>query len=200
MNPLDEQDHYELREIPRSATPDEIERAYRLACSTYSSDSMAGLAVFGDGDVEIIRARLEAAYEVLRNDGARAAYDAELEKEIGAAEALVSAGDEAEPPPSTLEDLDDQGGDFDGPRLRRLRMHRGVEIDDIANTTKINPSYLAFIEEERFDELPSAVYVRGFVMGYASSVGLDPRRVADSYMGRYEESRNNPRRRLFGRS
>jgi flagellar biosynthesis protein FlhG len=200
MKPLDEQNYYELLEISRNASRDEVERAYRLACSTYSSDSMAGLAVFGDGDVEVIRARLDAAYEVLRNDDARAAFDADLEKESGAVESLVPANEELAHSSSTLEDLDDQGGEFDGPRLRRLRMHRGVELDDIANTTKVNPTYLQFIEEERFADLPAAVYVRGFVMGYASSVGLDPRQVADSYMGRYEESHNNPRRRLFGRS
>ena len=199
MKPLTEQDHYELLEISRNASPDEIERAYRLACSTYSSDSMAGLSVFGDGDVEVIRQRLDLAYEVLRDAHARAAYDADLEKEVSAFASVLPASEEMAPP-STLEDLDDQGGEFDGPRLRRLRMHRGVEIDDIANVTKVNPTYLEFIEEERFSELPAAVYVRGFVMGYASSVGLDPRRVADSYMGRYEESQNNPRRRLFGRS
>ena len=37
-------------------------------------------------------------------------------------------------------------------------------------------------------------------MGYASTVGLDPRQVAESYMDRYDEGRNNPRRRLFGRT
>jgi flagellar biosynthesis protein FlhG len=200
MKPLDEQNHYELLEISRSASKDEVERAYRLAYSTYSSDSMAGLAVFGDGDVDAIRTRLDVAYEILRNDAARAAYDADLEKESSAVESRVPAGEELARSPSTLEDLDDQEGEFDGPRLRRLRMHRGVELDEIASTTKVNPTYLHFIEEERFAELPAAVYVRGFVMGYASSVGLDPRRVAESYMGRYEESRNNPRRRLFGRS
>ena len=199
MKPLTEQDYYELLEISRSASGDEIERAYRLACSTYSTESMAGIAVFGDGDVEVIRARLDVAYEVLLDPEARAAYDAELEKE-SLPQHLVAASDEVAHATSTLEDLDDQGGEFDGPRLRRLRMHRGIEIDDIANTTKVNPTYLRFIEEERFAELPAAVYVRGFVMGYASSVGLDPRLVAESYMARYEDGQNNPRRRLFGRS
>ena len=46
----------------------------------------------------------------------------------------------------------------------------------------------------------AAVYVRGFVMGYADAVGLDPRLVAESYMARYSERDHGPRRRLFGRS
>ena len=78
-------------------------------------------------------------------------------------------------------------------------MHRGIELERVAEVTKVNPTYLRFIEEERFDDLPAAVYVRGFVLGYAGCVGLDPRRVAKSYMSRYEESRNSSKRRLFGR-
>ena len=63
----------------------------------------------------------------------------------------------------------------------------------------MNPTYLGFIEEERFDGLPAAVYVRGFVTGYASCLGLDAKRVASSYLQRYEESKGGAKRRLFSR-
>ena len=69
-----------------------------------------------------------------------------------------------------------------------------MELDEIASVTKVNPTYLAFIEEERFDDLPANVYVRGFVTSYARAIGLDPQRVAKSYMARLEESRSAPRR------
>ena len=52
---------------------------------------------------------------------------------------------------------------------------------------------LRFIEEERFADLPARVYVRGFVGAYASCVGLDPRRVVESYMPRFD--RESPKRR-----
>ena len=199
MKPLDEQDHYELLEIGRNASPEQVDRAYRVACSTYTEESMAGMSVFEVGDVDVIRARLEEAHAVLMDETARAAYDAELEKDGIFTEQVVTPA-APESVPATLEDLDEGGGDFDGARLRRMRLHRGVEIEDIASTTKINPTYLHFLEEERFEELPAAVYVRGFVMGYANAVGLDPRLVAESYMARYAERRGNPRRRLFGRN
>ena len=98
-----------------------------------------------------------------------------------------------------LEDLDTDAGEFGGAQLRRLRMNRGIELEDVAEVTKVNPTYLRFIEEERFDDLPAAVYVRGFVLGYADCIGLDGAEVARLYMSRYEESRQQSKRRLFGR-
>jgi cytoskeletal protein RodZ len=72
-----------------------------------------------------------------------------------------------------------------------------MEIEDIAGVTKINPSYLRFIEEERFPDLPDPVYVRGFVAAYASCVGLDSKQVASSYMKRLNEHRGERRKVRF---
>jgi flagellar biosynthesis protein FlhG len=196
------QDHYELLEIPRSASAEQIDRAYRLACSIYVDDALAGHSVFEEGDVDAIRARLDVAYKTLSDAGARQAYDESLAPSTDALPAPVETRVAEAPAPApleTLEDLDESEGEFDGARLRRLRLHRGREIEEMASETKINPAYLHCIEEDRFDDLPAAVYVRGFVMAYATCIGLDPVRVAESYLRAYQESRNNPRRRLFGR-
>jgi flagellar biosynthesis protein FlhG len=94
----------------------------------------------------------------------------------------------------------DEGADWTGPRLRRARLLRGLEIDDVAAATKVNPTYLRFLEEERFDDLPAVVYVRGFVAAYARLLGIDPTRVAPSYVARCEEHRSTrPRGRFLGR-
>ena len=54
--------------------------------------------------------------------------------------------------------------------------------------------------EERFEELPAPVYVRGFVTAYAQALGLDGRRVAQGYMAHLEAARSQTRRgRLLGR-
>jgi cytoskeletal protein RodZ len=55
----------------------------------------------------------------------------------------------------------------------------------VAVSLKNNPTYLRFIEEDRFSELPAPVYVRGFVRAYADCVGLDATKVATSYMAKY---------------
>jgi flagellar biosynthesis protein FlhG len=208
---LAEQDHYEALEVRRSASLEEIERAYRMAQATYVDDSLAGYSVFEEGDVETIRERIEIAYRTLSDAAAREAYDARLERRSAVEPAPAEPEEPPEPdsdaasgaatlePLDAFDDLDADCGDFDGPRLRRVRLRQGVELDDIASVTKVNPTYLSFIEEERFDDLPAAVYVRGFVIGYASCVGLDAKRVASSYMNRYEESRGSRKRSIFSR-
>lgn len=199
MKPLEEQDHYELLEIARQASAEEIERAYHIARSLYADEAMAGLSVFETGEADAISDRVEVAYETLMDAQARQAYDASLE---GAApEPALGAAVEMGPPElaETFEDLDESQGEFGGARLRALRVQRGIELEEVAEVTKVNPTHLRFIEEECFDDLPAAVYVRGFVLGYAGCIGLDARQVAKSYMNRYEESRIRNKRRLFGR-
>jgi flagellar biosynthesis protein FlhG len=94
--------------------------------------------------------------------------------------------------PRELEAFDeeqDPEAAWDGARLRRSRLVRGVELEAMAAATKITPTYLRFLEEDRFDDLPAAVYVRGFVAAYARHLGLDAARAAHSYGSRFEEHR-----------
>jgi curved DNA-binding protein CbpA len=204
MKPLSEQDHYETLEVGPDAGPDEIERAYRLARATYADDSLAGYSIFGQGDAAAIRERIETAYRVLSDSEARRAYDGFLASEPReSAPAVLETpleSSEAQIPLDAFEDMEDDSGDFDGPRLRRARLRRGIELDDVARITKINPTYLAFLEEGRFGELPARVYVRGFVAAYASCIGLDPTRVAGSYMKGYEAARPEHRRLRFSKA
>jgi len=93
--------------------------------------------------------------------------------------------------------IDDGTGEFDGERLRHFRIRGGMEIEDIARVTKISPTYLRFIEEERFADLPDSVYVRGFVTAYASCVGLEGKDVAASYMKRFDKDHGERRKGRF---
>ena len=193
MKPLSEQDHYETLEVGSEAGLDEIERAYRLARATYADDSLAGYSVFGQGDAAAIRERIETAYRVLSDPEARRAYDAflagESQREAAPPIEEVDGAPEVQIPLDAFEDLEDDSVEFDGARLRRARLRRGIELDEVSRITKINTVYLGFLEEGRFAELPARVYVRGFVAAYASCIGLDPIRVASSYMKGYEAAR-----------
>jgi len=199
VKPLFEQDHYEVLEIPRDAAPEGIERAYRLILSTYGEDSLAGYSVVRGADASAIRERVETAYRVLSDGDARRSYDDSL-AESGNAEAAEPLGDEELPEPvaapaEPFEDLE-EGGDYDGARLRRARLRRGLDLEEIAAKTKVNPSYLSYLEEERFGDLPPRVYVRGFVMAYATCLGFESAAVAASYMRRYDAERPRQRRRF----
>ena len=85
--------------------------------------------------------------------------------------------------------MDEEHGDpnYDGARLRRERLRRELDLEQIAVVTKVTPSYLSFIEEDQYEALPAPVYVRGFVAAYARCLGLDAEAVAKSYMERYDQ-------------
>jgi DnaJ-class molecular chaperone len=99
-----------------------------------------------------------------------------------------------------VEDYDaeeDSSGEFDGPRLRRTRLFRGYEIEQIADVTKVSSLHLRNIEDENFVDLPADVYVRGFVTAYAKTIGLDPHLVVPGYMARLQESRQKSQKSRF---
>jgi len=216
MKALDELDHYEVLEIPRSAQRDDVERAYRMAYAAYGADSLALYSVFDERDAELMRERIDLAYRVLREEDSRRDYDAELlvrgDEARGfeepapmpidptrAVEEAVSATAEALEPSPVLEDLEaqaeEEGEELGGASLRRARLRRGVDLSHVADVTKISSSYLRFLEEESFDDLPAPVYVRGFVCAYARTLGLDGERAASAYMARLEQATQGGRRR-----
>ena len=82
MRALEEQDHYEILEIPRGASPGAVERAYRLARTTFADDSLALYSVVDPRDAESIRQRVEEAYRVLSDPAARHEYDADRSRRI----------------------------------------------------------------------------------------------------------------------
>jgi flagellar biosynthesis protein FlhG len=81
------------------------------------------------------------------------------------------------------------GTDITGNLLRRLRESRGVDLNTIAQKTKIHIAHLRAIEEERFDKLPAVVYVRGFLVEYARFLRIDVKPLLDTYLARYREVR-----------
>jgi flagellar biosynthesis protein FlhG len=193
VKPLAELDHYEVLEIEHDAAPQEIERAFRLARESWSSDSLAAYSVFDDDELGLLRERVEAAYQVLADPDARRAYDAQLGAHFEPGIELPLDPGGGEPPPAELqpplagfEDFDEHDVSCDGALLRRSRLQRGLDLDEVSRVTRIKPAYLRALEEERFRDLPAAVYVRGFVTAYARCVGLDPQNVVAAYMARLQ--------------
>ncbi len=225
MKPLDDQDHYEILEVSPGAAFEDIERAYRLTRAAYTDGSMALYSIFNRDDAAVIRSRIDEAYRVLTDPQDRARYDEEAgiaERHADAAPPVAAPAtrpidafplevdrEESESRtlpaelPSAIEviddpdaDIDEEMSDFDGAALRRARLRRGVELDQISDVTKVSVKFLRCIEEESFDRLPASVYVRGFVTAYARAIGLDARRVSASYMERVDAVREPPQRRL----
>lgn len=223
MRGFDELDHYEALEVSRDATDEDIERAYRMLIATYGSDSLATYSMFGEAESAEMLDRIEAAYRVLSDAELRRSYDALQDgdappldagsddepvvlaplAEAALAKPLVETRARETAAFDSIADAEEESDDesvWNGARLRRARLARGVEIDDVATATKITPAYIRFLEEDRFDDLPAVVYVRGFIASYARYLGLDAQGVARSYATRYEDYRRaKPKGRLLGR-
>ena len=74
-----------------------------------------------------------------------------------------------------------------GQELRTLRQQRGVQLETISERTKISIMYLRFIEQDRYDDLPAPIYLKGFVDQYAQLLQL-PRELVDRYMVHYQQN------------
>jgi len=88
-----------------------------------------------------------------------------------------------------------------GAWLRQQREVRQVDIDEVAQATKVGRRYLDAFEEGRFELLPAPVFAKGFLREYARYVGLDADEVVNSYLTalRATEEDREPRGRRPGR-
>jgi len=68
-----------------------------------------------------------------------------------------------------------------GESLRREREMRGVSLEEISGTTKINIRFLQALEAEDFAKLPGGIFTRSFLRAYAGYLGLDGERVLAEY-------------------
>ncbi len=84
-----------------------------------------------------------------------------------------------------------------GNSLLEARSRRGVDFVQAELATKIRAKYLRALEEERFEQLPSQTYVKGFLRTYADYLGLDGQLYVDEYNSRFvagDEMDFRPRR------
>ena len=74
-----------------------------------------------------------------------------------------------------------------GSYIKHERELRGVPLEEISRITKIHIRYLQALEDNRFDDLPSEVFIKGYIRSYANIIGSD----ADEMLNSYEESIGN---------
>jgi flagellar biosynthesis protein FlhG len=177
---------YDTLGVTPQASREQIEKAHRFCLEMYKEGALATYSLLEPGDAEAARRRIHLAFETLVDPERRRAYDLSIgltpAEPAAVHEALVdrpSSGAAASAGPPTL-----PSGPLLGADLRRLRESRGVTLREIAVGSKIGLRFLEYIEEDRFELLPPAVYLRGFLHEYARALGVDPRRTADAYLAR----------------
>jgi transcriptional regulator with XRE-family HTH domain len=68
-----------------------------------------------------------------------------------------------------------------GPNLRRLRLQRGVSLDDIARSTNVSVALWEGLERNDLSRWPTGIYARGYVREYADAIGEDAEAVVDEF-------------------
>jgi cytoskeleton protein RodZ len=79
-----------------------------------------------------------------------------------------------------------------GTTLRQAREHRGLDLQDIAEATRIRAKYLAALENEQLAQLPEDVYARAFMRTYADFLGLEGDVYVAELSSRLEASKPPP--------
>lgn len=192
----DEPTLYDVLLTHRGAADDELRRAHRRLREIYKASSLPLTALVKDEDLPQAQAQIDEAHDTLLDPLRRRAYDIST---------FPSTDDQPEPRNAELDAAREAElamlreelavelkaeTEFTGPLLRKVRESIGAELNEISQRTKISEGYLAAIEEERFEELPAFVYLRGFVTELAKFLKLDATQVSRTYLKRYREWRN----------
>lgn len=74
-----------------------------------------------------------------------------------------------------------------GTRLRLQRERQHVELDDIAERTKIKRSLLEGLERDDLAYWPGGIYRRSYVRAYAQAIGLSPDTVVREFLELYPD-------------
>jgi cytoskeletal protein RodZ len=71
-----------------------------------------------------------------------------------------------------------------GERLRAEREGRGISLDQLCATTKVNARHFQALEQGDYKALPGGVFRRGIVRAYLSALGLEEQ----TWMSRFQQS------------
>jgi flagellar biosynthesis protein FlhG len=189
-SPSSDQNYYELLEVHISASRDEIQQAYDLARKTFGDQSLATYSLFAAEERKAMLKRMEEAYRVLIDERSRREYDQSLSKSSSSSGIVPRP---FSPPPKIpsrkeLENLISSSLEegLSGRALERIRTDLGIPLQEIAHKTKVNITYLKFIEEENYKSLPVEVYLRSYLVQYAQVLGFNPQKIVDGYLKRWK--------------
>lgn len=68
-----------------------------------------------------------------------------------------------------------------GDYLRSEREKRGISFDEMAGIIRIRKRFLEALENEQWDDLPSPVFVKGFIRSYTKALEIERHRALELY-------------------
>ncbi len=196
---FDQLNYYEMLDIKPDAVPYEIRHAYNAALQLYQPGSLVSYSFFSDGERKAILSLVEKAYQTLINDQSRKDYDDDLICR-GEIEAREESAPDVKKPVSlfdisrgpavrtvfvssdALKNKISQSqiindilarSELSGEDLKQIRTELGLTIEQIAEETKIRVNHIRSIEEGQAEQMPPAVFLKGFVKSYLKCLGLE---------------------------
>jgi curved DNA-binding protein CbpA len=208
MKTFEGQNHYQILNVPGSATAIEIRRAYQDALEIYREDSIATYSLFSSDQREVLLRAIEEAFDTLIDADKRAVYDRMLiddghvdpatffrkpaEKpgvrsntRIDSEEKRLGQWVRSKSNAPEIKALIDQVLSkelLSGEDLKRLREALSIEIHEIHTITRISQSILHMIEADRYDDLPAEIYLKQFLKSYADILQINPLAVVEGYL------------------
>ncbi len=68
-----------------------------------------------------------------------------------------------------------------GPNLRRIRVQRGLTLEQLSAATKVSVTLWAGLERNDFSKWPAGIYSRSYVRAYAEAIGVDAESIVDDF-------------------
>jgi len=201
MNPFAGYTYYQILELSRSASPEEIAFAYQRMRQIYSPESLATYSLFTPEERAEVLALIEESYQVLFHAQRRLEYDEKLPSEPPpaataevtpqpslpfektAAAAAPAAPGQVSPGMAPAPPAPDPPREITGESLRRFREALGLNLDRMNELTRIRKGILQAIEDEELSLLPAPVYLKGLLQTYARALKFSaPEAVAQQYL------------------
>ena len=198
MNPFAGLTYYEILEVARGATREEITAAFQRMRSIYGPEGLATYSLFTAGERGEILAALEESFRTLTDHERRREYDLVLIEAPRPAEETTGpqpplpfdrvTAPYVEPvapaaPAGPFRPPADPPQEITGESLRRYREAVGLSLDRVWELTRIRKGILQAIESEDRSTLPARVYLKGLLATYARALRLaEPEATAQKYL------------------
>lgn len=85
-----------------------------------------------------------------------------------------------------------------GPNLRRIRIQRGVSLQQIASETNVSEVLWAAMERNDFSRWPNGIFARAYIRDYAKIVGADPDATVDEFCRWFPQGDRRADRQMRG--
>lgn len=183
-------DYYDVLNVSHDAAPRDIVQAYRETKLIYQPESLATYSLYTEDEQESILEQIEEAYSVLGNPERRHEYDRQIQPILASKEqvqpkrkSILSIAPSDEHHVLTHEQANAKlpSAHITGAILKDIRESQGIDMDAIAEQTKISHEYLIAIEAEDVASFPAPIYLKSFLKQYAAAIGVDPELVIEAY-------------------